>query len=219
MSQENTSFEQMIDLVEGRLNEVDAQRLQTLIATDPAASNVHEWITNFVSIAQQSTLQSPPAATRSALEDLLPARATLADGAQRVVNYLAQLIRDVPTGVAFAGARSTSVDAHRQLMFDIGEGADLSVQLEMKEDRILVSGQVLAAEPSWKVLLVSEHSSLELVADEFGEFSTHVGATSFLRLDLVSDSHTTSVDLTPFLDRGADQAGASTHSPTGGPHE
>ncbi len=219
MSQENISFEKLIDLVEGRLNKIDAQRLQTLIADDPAASNVHEWITNFVSIAQQSTLQSPPAATRSALEDLLPARATLADGAQRIVSYIAQLIRDVPTGAALAGARSASVDARRQLMFDVGEGADLIVQLELNGDRILVSGQVLASEPSWNVRLVGEHSSLEVVADEFGEFTTHVAASSYLRLDLVSNSHTTSVDLTPFLERGADQAGADIHSPKEGSHE
>ena len=201
MSDSNTSFEQMIDFVEGRLPEAEAQRVAAQIANDPAASNAHDWITNFVSLSQNSTLQAPPATTRAALEDLLPARPTLAVGAQRVLSYVAQLVRDVHVGQAFAGARSAGVGTQRQLFFDIGNGADLSLQLEITTDHVLISGQILAGDPAWRLALAGDDVTAELSADEFGEFSTRVPVTAFLRLDLIAAEHTATIDLTPYLDR------------------
>ncbi len=205
MSDNNTSFEKILDLVEGRLSETEAEHVVARIADDPAIGGAQEWITNFVSMSQQSVLQAPSASTRAALEDLLPLRPTVAEGVQRIVFYVAQLVRDVPMGQAFAGSRSAAIDAPRQLLFDVGSGADLMLHLDLSSDRVVISGQILGDEPAWHVRLEADDVSVELAADEFGEFSSRIAATAFLRIDLTSANQATTIDLTPFLDRrGAD---------------
>ena len=213
MTNSSASTEQLIDLAEGRLDEAQTQQVLAQIAHDPASRDAHAWVSNFVSVSQQATLQSPPASTRAMLEGLLPQRPRLTDELARMVSYVARLIRDVPAGHAFAGARSAAIDSKRELLFDVGDGADLMLQLEMTTDAVRISGQILAGDPAWRVLLVSEHATIETAADEFGEFAASVPATAFLRLDLVADSHQSSVDLTPYLDAAQGPSGQTTAPP------
>jgi hypothetical protein len=145
-------------------------------------------------------LVAPQPATRTAVEAMLPQRHRITDAVDRVIAYAGRLIGDVPAGSSFAGARGTAVDNQRHLMFDVGEGVDLLVQLRFDGAHLHLSGQVLADAPTADVALVGDHGATTAVVDEFGEFETVLDTTTALRLDLTVSGTRRAVDLTPYLD-------------------
>lgn len=204
-------LEQVMDVLEGRVQGDAAHAVLDRIATEPAWQQAHAWATEFLAVSASSTLQTPPPSTRTMLEGLLPARPTFADSVGDVVRdavrdairSFATLLRDVPAGAAFAGARGAGT--RRQLLFGIVDGTDLAIELDVLADRILISGQLLGPDPAGTIDVIGTDAgetgtSGTVRIDELGEFAIDLAATSFLRLDLTTTNHRTSVDLTPFLD-------------------
>jgi hypothetical protein len=133
------------------------------------------------------------------LETLLPARRTLADGARDVLSSIARLVRDVPAGAAFAGARGAA-STRRQLLFTLDDGVDLAVELEYHHDALGITGQLLGGESAYEVVLTSDLPSMSVLSDELGEFAISTPSAAFLRLDLHTSRGQHTIDLTPFLD-------------------
>lgn len=193
-------FEEIIDVADGRVQGDAAASVLARVQADPELHQFHAWVTEFLATSAANPLQTPPASTRAMLERLLPPRRTLADGVKDTIGSIARLVRDVPRGTAFAGARGVS-GTRRQLVFSTDIGADLVLELDVDADPMYITGQLLGGSPSYTARFTGDGGAVNVAADEFGEFVTTVPAMSFLRLDLLSDDGSvTIVDLTPFLD-------------------
>lgn len=199
MNIDDNLFEQLVDVAEGRVAGADAEAVLQQIAADPTLVDVHRWIVDFLATAASSTLVRVPASTRAMLEALLPARRTLAGSVREAVSSVARLVRDVPVGGAFAGARGAA-STRRQLLFTLADGADLALELEHRPDALVITGQLLGGELAYEVEVTSDHPTIHATSDELGEFTISGPAVTFLRLDLVSADRRSAIDLTPFLD-------------------
>jgi hypothetical protein len=201
MARGDDMFERVIDVLDGRVHGSDAQQVLAQVSADPEWADAYHWMTEFLATAQTSKLQPVPASTRLMLERLLTPRPTLVDEIHGIVRSVARLVRDTASGTAFAGARGAAT-TRRQLEFKVTEDSDLVMDLDLNVDPLIVSGQLLGPVEEYQARLVSEHETIIVTSDEFGEFTASVPATTFLRLDLDGDNVHCSVDLTPFLDEG-----------------
>jgi hypothetical protein len=192
-------FEALIDVAEGRVTGAAADDILRRVATDSSLADAHRWVTEFLASAQRTSLVEVPSSTRLMLEGLLPARRTLADGVRDAVSSIARLVRDVPAGAAFAGARGAA-SSRRQLLFTMADGTDLALELEHRPDSLGITGQLLGGELAYVVQLTSDQPSVSVSSDEVGEFVVSLAPATFLRLDLVTATGHNVVDLTPFLD-------------------
>jgi hypothetical protein len=192
-------FEQLVDLAEGRVSGPAAEALLREVAADPALAEVHHWLSGFLSAAKDTTFTAVPASTRAMLEALLPTRRTVGEHVRDAVGSIARLVRDVPSGSAFAGARGAA-STRRQLLFTLADGADLALELEYHPDSLAITGQLLGGDLAFEVELISDQPDAQVASDEVGEFTVSIPPVTFLRLDLVSASGRTVIDLTPFLD-------------------
>jgi hypothetical protein len=192
-------FEALIDVAEGRVSGVAADAVMSQVAADSSLAEAYRWVTEFLASAQHRSLVAVPGSTRLMLEGLLPARRTLADSVRDTVSSIARLVRDVPAGAAFAGARGAA-SSRRQLLFTMADGTDLALELEHHPDSLGITGQVLGGELAYEVELTSDQPTVSVSSDEVGEFAVSLAPATFLRLDLVSATGRNVVDLTPFLD-------------------
>jgi hypothetical protein len=214
MPTNSEAMEDLIELLEGRVSDDEAQRIRTRVATDLSWAGAYTWLTDFLALANQSSLVSPPPSTRAVLDNLIPQQHPLTDALDRFADYVGRLMRDVRAGPVVAGARGTALDAKRHLLFDIGDGAELALHLYTTTASLAVSGQVLAESPSRLMRLVGDESTVEVSTDEFGEFTTTILATSFLLLEISDGQRTTAVDLTSFLDHAGGPAATTASSNT-----
>jgi hypothetical protein len=210
MTTQNAKFEQLVDLVEGRLPHDQAQQLADEVAADPELRALHQWVSNFRSMAERTTLVPAPASTHAMLIELIPRPRRIGDAVDHVIDLVGRLIRDVTAGPAFAGARGAALDSTRQLLFNGGDGADVAVQLNFGNDVIDISGQLLADDPAGDVQIVSDISIANPAIDEFGEFSTTIQATTSLQLQISTTAGRIHIDLTPYLDPASPPAGGPT---------
>ena len=210
MTTQNAKLEQLLDLVEGRLSQDQALRLTAEIDDDPELRAAHEWVRNFRSMAERTTLVSAPASTRAMLSGLLPEPRTASKAVDQLIEFVGRMVRDVPAGPAFAGARGVSLDSKRQLMFDAGDDTDIAIELHLAGDVLRVSGQLLADDPTGAVLMTTDQSTVDLVADDYGEFSTTIPLPAALQLTITTTLKRTHLDLTPYLD----PAGSAPHGTT-----
>ena len=192
-------FEQLVDVAEGRVTGPAAEAVLEALSTDPAMADAHRWLTEFLSTTRTTALVEVPASTRAMLESLLPPRRTLADTARDTLSSIARLVRDVPAGAAFAGARGAA-STRRQLLFTLADGADLALELEYHPDHLSITGQLLGGESTYDVELTSDLPTVTVASDEVGEFAVSIAPVAFLRLDLAAAGGRSSIDLTPFLD-------------------
>ena len=51
MTSGNRSFERLIDVVEGRVDEVETQRVLADVASDPTLAAAYGWVSGFASLA------------------------------------------------------------------------------------------------------------------------------------------------------------------------
>jgi hypothetical protein len=192
-------FERLVDVAEGRVTGVEAEALLDQLSDDPEMRDAHQWLTEFLAISRTTALVEVPASTRTMLESLLPARRTLTDAARDTFSSIARLVRDVPSGAAFAGARGAA-STRRQLLFTLADGADLALELEYHPDALAITGQLLGGELAYEIELTSDVPTVRTSSDEVGEFAISTDAVAFLRLDLHTPQGPHSIDLTPFLD-------------------
>jgi hypothetical protein len=203
------AMEELIELLEGHASDQEAQRILARVATDPSWSAAYTWLSDFLAMANRTSLVSPPPSTRAVLDDLIPQRHPLSDALDRFAEAVGRLVRDVRAGPAFAGARGTALDAKRHLLFDVGDGDELALQLHTTAATLFVSGQILSDRPSRLIRMVGDESTIDVSTDEFGEFAASTAITSFLLLEIVDGQRTTALDMTPFLDH-ASESGVTT---------
>lgn len=109
------SFEQLVDLVEGRLSEQAAAALLVQLEDDPGRQVEFAWLQTFFRAAATTTLASPPAAVRAAV-----ARRYAAHAAQRrppgwSERLTARLKFDSRLQPATAGVRSPAPSGWQQV--------------------------------------------------------------------------------------------------------
>jgi len=196
-------FEELVDVAEGRVVGADAEAVMQRAAADPSLAAAHAWVAEFLSAAATATIVPVPPSTRTMLEGLLPARRTLTDSVRDNLRdaaaSIARLVRDVPAGAAFAGARGAA-STRRQLLFTLADGADLALELEHHPDHLAITGQLLGGAIAYEVELISDLPTVTAVSDDIGEFAVSVAPVAFLRLDLEAAGSRSTIDLTPFLD-------------------
>ena len=200
MTTQHDKLEQLLDLVEGRLSHDEVLRLTLEINADPELSAAHEWVRNFRSMAERTTLVPAPAATRTMLTRLLPEPRPTGTAVGQFLDIVAKLIRDVTAGPSFAGARGVALDSKRQLLFGADDDTDISIELEFIGDALRVSGQLLADDAVAALSLTGDGSTAELETDGNGEFSTTIPVPTSVQLSITTTSQHIHLDLTPYLD-------------------
>jgi hypothetical protein len=209
MTTQNAKFEQLLDLVEGRLTQDQAQHLTDEIAADAELRALHQWVSNFQSMAERTILVPAPPSTRAKLIELLAQPRRIGEAVDQVIDFVGRLIRDVVAGPAYAGARGATLDATRQLLFDGGD-ADVAVELKFSNDVIHISGQLLTDDPTGDVQVASDTSIASPSIDEFGEFATTIEAPTSLQLQISTIRGRIHIDLTPYLDPAGLSTGGAT---------
>ncbi|WP_460846152.1 hypothetical protein [Nocardioides ultimimeridianus] len=110
------SFADLVDWVEGRLDEDRAALVAAHVRADGAAADAVAWIRDFGQAAAALPLVEPPAELRDRLRALFPAgRAGTADWS------VARLLHDTAEG-RIAGARLDAGAGERYLAFEAAEG-------------------------------------------------------------------------------------------------
>ena len=210
MTTQHDKFEQLLDLGEGRLSHDAVLRLMVEVNADPELSAAHEWVRNFRSIAERTTLVPAPAATHSMLTRLLPEPRPTGTAVGQFLDIVAKLVRDVTAGPRFAGARGVALDSKRHLLFDAGGDTDVTIELEFIGDALRVSGQLLADDAVAALSLIGDGSTAELETDGNGEFSTSIPVPTSVQVLITTTSKHIHLDLTPYLD----PAGSARHGTT-----
>jgi hypothetical protein len=210
MTTQNTKFEQLLDLVEGRLTQDQAQQLTDEIAADAELRTLHQWVSNFHSMADRTTLVPAPASTRAKLLELLPRPRRIGDAVDQAMDFVGRLIRDVTAGPSFAGARGAALDSTRQLLFDGGDDTDVAVALNFSNDVLHISGQLLTDDTTGDVQVASDASTANRSIDEFGEFSTTIQIPTSLQLQISTTQGRIHIDLTPYLEPAGPSTGGAT---------
>ena len=210
MTTQQDKLEQLLDLVEGRLSHDEVVRLTAEIEADPEFSAAQEWVRNFRSMSERTTLVPAPASTRTMLTRLLPEPRPTSTAVGQFLDIVAKLIGDVTAGPRFAGARGVALDSKRQLLFGAGNDTDVTIELEFIADALRVSGQLLADDAVATISLTGDQSVAEFETDVSGEFSTTIPVPTAAQLSITTTSQHIHVDLTPYLD----PAGSARHGTT-----
>lgn len=167
-------FSRFADLVEGRLDAVEAEALRRQLAeAGPEDRTVAEWIEWFGTVSARFRYPTPPVELVERVRTMMAARPTplarLLAGAR---SFACRLVEDMQTGPMLAGARSVDLAASHQLLFEAPDGAEISVQVRSGPGGLArVDGQVLADQPVRSVALVRGNEIEEGVTDAFGEFA------------------------------------------------
>ena len=210
MTTQQDKLEQLLDLVEGRLSHDEVVRVNAEIEADPEFSAEHQWVRNFRSMSERTTLVPAPASTHTMLTRLLPEPRPTSTAVGQFLEIVAKLIRDVTAGPSFAGARGVALDAKRQLLFGAGDDTDITIELEFIADALRVSGQLLADDAVAAISLTGDGSVAEFETDGNGEFSTTIPVPTSAQLSITTTAQNIHLDLTPYLD----PAGSAPHGTT-----
>lgn len=179
--QEQFSFEQLLDLVEGRLSEEEAARLTDRISAQAAENEPLQesldWLEAFQRMSRDIVLASPPSGVRHQLNRRFE---TFAKDRRRpgvLQRLVATLTYDSSLHLAVAGTRSATVQGQeRQLVFSTKEAdVALNIQPRLQERSYDIMGQVLplqSGDPSfYKVQLMRDNRGVDLTnSDQLGEF-------------------------------------------------
>jgi hypothetical protein len=199
MSDNHDNLELVLDVIEGRLQGERADAVMARVAVEPEWRDVYRWANDFVHGSEGLTVQPVPASTRAMLERLLPARRAAAQQIGDVVRTFARLVRDVPSGQAFAGARGAAA-TRRQVMFEVTSDTDLVLEIETTDGALAIAGQLLG-EHSHIAVEITSATGVQVVAlDDLGEFTLSLPPTAFVYLDLLGTEPLVTVDLTALID-------------------
>ena len=174
------SFEQLIDLQEGRLNSAEAERVRTWLADADVRQDV-AWLTQFLQWCEQVELSAPPQrvrdelATRFARKFAPQSEPTLWQRLTAVLSVDSWGLQGLPAGVRSA----EFVRQSRQLAYTTHP---LDIILDINEGTI--NGQILPKSDSvsddFVVQLVQQDESHALTnSDDFGEFRLNVDAGDY----------------------------------------
>lgn len=201
-------FDQLLDLVEGRLDRQRAAALQQRIDAGAGAATV-AWLARFHRTAGHTSFVTPPAELLDRLHAMMPARPGPLErlaGAAR--SWTARLVEDLTAGPLLAGARGAQLDHARQLLFEAGDGTDVVLRGTRRPDGTLhLDGQVLAEDPRRALRLQLADAELSADTDEFGEFTfdleaDHAEGGELTLLVEAADGGLIHIDLATLLSEG-----------------
>lgn len=171
-------FDQLLDLVEGRLAEPEASALRPRLG-EGDSERTARWLEWFRAASAGIRFAEPSPAVLDRLYAMMPARpgllARLA-GSGRLLT--ARLVDEHAGGPMLAGARGADVEQARQLYFEADDGTDVVVRIaEHLDGSVQVDGQVLAETPQRTVILIAGGAEVAtLRCDDHGEFELSLPA-------------------------------------------
>lgn len=190
MSDDKPTFAELIDWVEGRLDDDAAEEIADYVAKDDETTRADvAWIRAFLAASESMTLERPPARVREVLRRRFESYAETRQSPGFFRRIIATLTFDSGRRPAVAGIRSAATEGmQRQFIFttDIAEVA-LNVQPRMDDDRIDIVGQVFASDEvaleELSIQLLQEQTGVGLTsADELGEFTLNAVPTGDYKL-------------------------------------
>lgn len=178
---EKPTFSQLLDWLEGRLDDEEARRLEDRLRTAGAETDADlGWLRSFLDASGAARLAAPPAEVR---RDLLLKFETFTR-ARRAPGLLARLIAtltfDSAAGLAPAGVRSVQTQGkQRQLIYetDVAEIA-LNIFPNSQDENLTLTGQIFPKTDlhpaGLSVQIIDPDTMTELgltVTNELGEFT------------------------------------------------
>ncbi len=157
---DHSSLEQLLDLVEGRLDPEHARLVERTLTGEHAETM--RWLDWFRYTASTVRFTGPSPELVGRLHAMVPARPGLLE---RLTGRLrsATLVELSNGGPLVAGARGATTEPARQLLFETPDGTDVVLRLSnLADGGVRIDGQVLADQPDR--------------TDEFGEFGLEVPA-------------------------------------------
>jgi hypothetical protein len=176
-------FARLLDWLEGRLPEEQAQAFAAQLAEADAATLAEiDWLRKFLELSQKNKLVSPPPDLHGPLRSELRRRfAGYAQG-HRPQNFIerlaASLTFDSRAGPALAGMRSMELGPSQHTLVFTTRVAEiaLNIQTRSEDQRLNLMGQVFLAQEyspqEFSVQLLSGEQEVSLTStDELGEFA------------------------------------------------
>lgn len=161
------AFEQLIDLVEGRLAAEAEVALRARIATQPEAAAELAWLERTIGLMRSDTMEDAPThVIARALRLMRPQRPPEAPGTLR--RLLATLNFDSQQMPLAAGLRA-SQSGMRQLLFS-AEDRVLDVRITSSGTQWIVSGQVLGPDATGQIELSGAAGAFQAELNALSEF-------------------------------------------------
>ena len=188
------SFEQLLDWLEGRLEEADTARVAAQVAQADAATHAQvAWLRDFLAVSATTTLAAPPAQVRDALRQRFAAEAERRRQPSLLRRVVATLSFNSVRQTATAGVRGGGTLLPQQLIFtaDAAEVA-LNMYRRLPEQQFDVHGQIFWTEEAvgddFSVYLLNEAGKAEeATPDELGEFHFQAVTPGVYRLVVRAD--------------------------------
>lgn len=198
MKQEtNPDFETLIDWLEGRLPDAEAQRVAAQVAAgDNALQADVAWLRKFFRASHSLALPAPPTAVTNSLESQFAAYARSRRGPSPWQRLLATLTFDSHTMLA-AGARATTTQDQRQLVFTTAVATVVcTIQRRERGEQVDLLGQILPTDEeeletdSIQVQLLQERTPFDVtLTNDLGEFNLQALPVGFYDMILSSNRY------------------------------
>ncbi len=171
-------FAKLIDWIEGRLTQDEAQRIARQLETADSETRANvAWLRQFQRRRQGLTLESPPSQVRQALNKQFAAYAQERRPPTFFQRLVASLSYDSRVQTALAGIRSVmGAEDERELVFTAAlADVTLNIQPHPQDGRVDLVGQVFPNEDETAVFtiqLLQNDAEIGLIAsDDLGEFT------------------------------------------------
>lgn len=162
-------FEQLVDLVEGRLSAAEQPRVLAHLATCPKCTAEKAWLENVIGLMRNDSTEAAPAAAVDRALRLFQARAQRAKATPKPrprIFAILQVDNTLPP-LAF-GLRSGQLETQQQLYS--ADDYDLDLRLKPVGTEWVVSGQLLGKSTGGKVALQGETIHVTAALNELSEF-------------------------------------------------
>jgi hypothetical protein len=163
-------FEQLVDLVEGRLSANDQAQAMAHLAGCPQCTAEQAWLERVIGLMRTDTTESAPPAAISRIVQLFEAHQRRAQAAHKQPQRIFALLRfdNVWPPLSF-GLRSGEVEAQQRL-YSAGN-YDLDLRLKPVGEEWLLSGQLLGATTGGIAELRAGAFQAQAVLSELSEFT------------------------------------------------
>ncbi len=187
MSLQPPSFEELLDWIEGRLDESDAAAMEARVeVADEETRRTAAWIEHFMDQSRAMSLPTPPPIVRQRLRQVFKSHS---ESQLSVETIIAGLVFDSRKGRELVGVRGpASTDDRFHLGFECAEGYIMLDVAPAADGEMDIDGQVLLAGIGPPVFeAVARHATGDrssALGDEFGRFALAAvpAATSSLEL-------------------------------------
>jgi hypothetical protein len=176
---ESPQFARLLDWIEGRLSEEEAQVVAAQVAAaDNATRQTVAWLRAFRQISAQLVFEAPPQATHDLLTRRFAAFARARQRPSVLQRVVAALTFDSSARPALADVRGVDSSAARRQLIYSSDTADLALNIAQRsaDQRFDLSGQVFVksdqlSEPLIVHLLLQDNELETTSTDDLGEFA------------------------------------------------